>query len=411
MFVLISLIFFLITAASFTSLGVILPYMIKEMGWTRMQAGIGFSLLALMVGLSAPIPAYLLRRVGLKATYALGGVMVIGGTSLMATTTGLTQFYIGAAFIGFGYSHCASVPAVYFLNNWIPDKHSFAMGIFMMIGGMGGVAAPFVVTGVVRYTGTWQAYWWIIAVSMFTLTILGLIFFKDVVPQVAEKLKKVKKNSQQKKSRVHKSLVDWTLKEALRTPQYYIIVLALTAILLSSVTMNSWAFTHMTSLGVAATVAAIVLSMQAVVNALSRALGGSLANYIDPRWLLASALAADAIGMIGLSFADNYYARIVFILADGYGFGMCFFATVALLVNYYGMKASPEIVGSMNFFTVTAMVGPTVAGIIGDGLGGFAWVYRGLSGILLVLFFVVVAMRPPRHSNDLNAEDINIPTR
>ena len=175
------------------------------------------------------------------------------------------------------------------------------------------------------------------------------------------------------------------------------IVFSLTLILLCSVTMNSWAFTHMTTLGVTTATAAAALSMQAVVNAVSRALGGSLANIIDPKWLLVSALAADVIGMTALSFVDTPFARIIFIVADGYGFGMCFFATTMLLVNYFGTKASPEIIGTMNFFTVMAMVGPVVGGIIGDSLGGFTWVFRGLAGLLLIFLFIIVAMRPPRH--------------
>lgn len=397
LFTLVSMIFFLITAATFTSLGVVMPYMVKDLNWTRPEAGLGFSLLALMVGLAAPIPAYLLRFIGLKATYFFGGVLVITGAVLLATTTSLTQFYIGAAFLGFGYSHCASVPAMYFLNSWMPDKQPFAIGAFMMIGGLGGVAGPFAVTSAIHFTGTWHAHWWTMALAMLILTLLGLLFFKDPPEDMPDSVKAALSGGKNKQKRVHKSSLDWTLKEVLRKPQYYIIVFSLTLILLCSVTMNSWAFTHMTTLGVTTTTAAAALSMQAVVNAVSRAIGGSLANFIDPKWLLVSALGADVIGMTALSYANNPFARIVFIIADGYGFGMCFFATTMLLVNYFGTKASPEVIGTMNFFTVMAMVGPVAGGIIGESLGGFTWVFRGLACLLLVFLFVVIAMRPPRH--------------
>lgn len=400
MFTIVSLVFFLVTAATFTSLGVALPFMIKELGWSRFEAGTGFAIMALMVGLAAPLPALLLRSYGLKVTYCLGGFLVTTGAVLLATTASLTQFYIGAAFLGSGYSSCAIVPGLRLLNNWMPDKQSFVVGAFMMIGGLGGVAAPFIVTGTVHLTGTWHTHWWTVAAAMGLLTILALIFLKDSPVDMPESVRAAKNAPQNKHKHIHKSAYHWTLKEAIRTPQYYIIVFSLTLILLCSVTMNTWAFTHMTSMGVATTTAAAALSMQAIVNATSRLLGGSLANFIDPKWLLVSALAADVLGMMALSAADHPVARILFIIGDGYGFGMCFFATTMILMNYYGAKASAEIISTMNFITTLAMIGPVLGGVLGDHFGSFIWVFRGCGLLLLVFLFIVIAMRPPRHPQE-----------
>ncbi|NIP68855.1 MAG: MFS transporter, partial [Planctomycetales bacterium] len=69
-------------------------------------------------------------------------------------------------------------------------------------------------------------------------------------------------------------------------------------------------------------IAAGALSTHALINALSRAFGGVLATWVDPKWLLASALMAEIIGMIALSVADNPIAIGVFVVGEGYGFGM-----------------------------------------------------------------------------------------
>lgn len=397
LFAIVSLMFFLLTAATYTSLGVALPYMIADLDWSRAQAGTGFSLLALATGITAPAPALLLRRWGIKVTYAVGGSLLTLGGVLLATTSSLFQYYCGAAMMGIGVSLCSGVPGVYLINNWLPDKQSFAIGAFYMIGGLGGVAGPLIVTGTVAATGSWQAHWWTMAASLLFLSILALIFLKDFPGTLPEAIRqKLEKN--QDNSRVHRSELDWRFAEAVRTPQFYIITLSLTLILLCAVIMNTWAFAHMTTLGVTAGVAATVLSLQAVVNSLSRVIGGTLANHIDPKWLLASALAADVIGMTALSFGEGTLALALFVLGDGYGFGMCFFASTMLLVNYYGSKASPEIISSMNFITTLAMVGPVVAGMVSDSMGGFTWVFRGCALLLLIFFFVVVSMRPPKHA-------------
>ncbi len=90
-FSVVSLIFFQITASTFTSLGVALPFMIKEMSWSWSDAGIGFSLLAFMVGIAGRLPSWTLRKFGTRATFAIGGVTMALGFGLLATTTGLYQ--------------------------------------------------------------------------------------------------------------------------------------------------------------------------------------------------------------------------------------------------------------------------------------------------------------------------------
>lgn len=88
-FSVVSLIFFHVTASTFTSLGVALPFMIEELSWSWSDAGIGFSLLALMVGIASRVPAWTLRRFGTRATYGIGGVTMALGFGLLATTTDL----------------------------------------------------------------------------------------------------------------------------------------------------------------------------------------------------------------------------------------------------------------------------------------------------------------------------------
>ena len=66
LFAIVSLIFFLITGTTYGSLGIVLPFMIKELGWSWTQAGAGFTLLALMTGITATIPAWMIRRFGIS---------------------------------------------------------------------------------------------------------------------------------------------------------------------------------------------------------------------------------------------------------------------------------------------------------------------------------------------------------
>jgi len=396
LFAVISAIYFMISGATFSSLGIVLPFMIKQLSWTWSQAGAGFSLFALTVGLASTVPAWILRHLGITATYGIGGATMAAGFSLLALTNGFYSYLIAAALLGLGFASCATVPAVYLLNGWMPEKRSAVIGAYMTIGGLGNVAGPLVANGFMTATHSWRLYWWAMAAAMLTLTVFALAFVKSPPPQVSAVGEAVTRTKELSSAHIYRTRNDWRFRDAIRTSQYWVISGAMTATLLCILTTSSWAVTHMGTLGVSAAVSAAVLSTNGAVGALSRALGGALATRIDPKWLLVSALVGEAIGMAALSVAGNWAAIGVFAIAEGFGFGMCLLATTVLLVNYFGPSNNPEIYGTFNLITTVAMIGPVTGGLIADAFGGFAGLFQGYAVVLLLMVIIAVAMRPPK---------------
>jgi len=403
-FALVSAFFFFITAGTFASLGVVLPYMIAEFTWSWSQAGTGFSLFALMVGLAGMSPAWVLKRFNVQSAFALGGILMTAGFYLLAVTPNLLLYYAGAFLLGVGYALTAAVPGIHVINNWIPDKRSFAIGAYMMIGGLGAVAGPLFVTGMISLTDSWRMHWGAMAVLMFLLSVLAVFFVRSRPEDVLDN-DAIKPSEEEKSDRVYKTEGDWTFRGALRTPQYYVIVFALSTTLMCTLTMNSWAFTHMTALGVSAAVAAGALAANGGVNAMSRLLGGMLATRIDPKWLLCGALGFEAMGMVALSIASHPVAIMLFVIGEGVGFGVVFFATAMLLVNYYGTTNNPIIFGTMNVITTVAMAGPIIAGLMAERFGTFAITYQLFALLLTAIFTTVVLMRPPGAAPAAHASD------
>jgi MFS transporter, OFA family, oxalate/formate antiporter len=399
-FAVISAIFFLICGGTFSSLGIILPFMIEELSWSWSQAGTGFSLFALTVGIASTVPAWILRRFGIKATYGAGGAVMVAGFGLLALTNGFYLYLVAAALLGLGFASCATVPAVHLLTGWMPERRSAAIGAFMTIGGLGAVAGPLLASGTVAATGSWRFYWWALAATLLVLTALALVFVKGPPERASESSADGARAVEGGSSRVYRTQRDWRFRDAVRTSQYWVISLAMTAILLCVLTANSWVVTHLGTLGISTAIGAGVLSAGGAVSALSRAVGGALATRIDPKWLLVAALAGEVIGMAALSVADNWVALVIFATAEGFGFGMCFFATAILLVNYFGPGENPEIYGTFNLITTAAMVGPALAGFVADRFGGFAEVFQAYAVALLAMLAVTAMMRPPRERPD-----------
>jgi len=394
-FTLVSLIFFHLTASTFTSLGVALPFMIDELSWSWSYAGLGFSVLAFMVGITGRLPAWTMQRFGTGATFGVGGLILASGLGLLGYSTSLTEYFVGAALAGLGSTLCGIVPGVAVINHALPHRRSFAIGAYMTIGGLGGVAGPLIVTTVVAMTGSWRWHWWSVALANIFLVLLAVLTFGATRKASADPVPAMKPAVEKHTQRVHSTIREWRLKDALRTPQYYVIVAAWTMTLFGGVTTNSWAVTHMDNLGISITIAAGALSAHAFINAFSRAFGGALATWVDPKWLLVSALTAEIMGMLALASADNMVTIILFAFGEGYGFGMCMFASTILLVNYYGPKEAPKTMGTMHMISTLAMVGPVLGGIVGDTFGGFSGLFRVYAVVLFVCLVAAALMKPP----------------
>ena len=102
------------------------------------------------------------------------------------------------------------------------------------------------------------------------------------------------------------------------------------------------------------------------------------------------------MGMLALSVADNHVMIAIFVFGEGYGFGMCLYATTILLINYFGPEQTPEILGTLNLITTVAMLGPILCGYVGDTFGGFAIVFQGYALFLRIIAVTVGLMRPPK---------------
>ena len=102
-----SALFFQITAATFTSLGVVLPAMVAELHWAWSDAGLGFTLLAVACGLASLAPAAVMRTLGVRATLLGGGVVLAAGLALIATSHGTGRYLLGATLAGVGFALAA----------------------------------------------------------------------------------------------------------------------------------------------------------------------------------------------------------------------------------------------------------------------------------------------------------------
>ena len=382
-----SLLFFIITAATFTSLGVILPAMVTELKWSWADAGLGFTLLSVACGLASYAPTVAIRRFGVRSTLFAGAAVLTAGMVCLYIAQTVGIYLIGATLAGVGFALAATIPGTFVLARSF-ERPATAFGVYFTIGGLGGAAGPLLAKLGVEHA--WRDYWLAMAGA---IIVLGALAAFSIDPRLDEDAR----HADAAPDPAPVSARDWTVGEALRTPQFWMIVAAYTAYLLLGVTVNYSSVAHLTEQGVAAGVAAAMLSLDNLLNALARSAGGVLSEWLQPKRLVVAALALMVIGTGALAVAHDLPMMLVYAVCVGVGYGLSYTATALLLLNSFGRRRNLELFSIMCLISTVAAIGPVVGGATRDSLGSFGpslWLFAGVAAVVMI---AIALMRPPKH--------------
>ena len=388
-----SALFFLAVAGTFSSLGVVLPAMVSALGWSWTQAGLGFSILAVVCGLASYAPALVIRTLGVRATLGLGALALAAGFACLGAAHGVGLYYVGAALEGLGFALATVIPGAYVLARSF--RHvSAALGTYFTLGGLGGVAGPWLYLLAKASPGDWRGYWMLLAAASLALGALAVLVVRDrgaleTAPSAVEA-------TQPPRWPIFRTTREWTVRQALGTAPFWIITAAYTANLLCEVTVNSVSVAHLTGRGATAAAAGAALSLQAAVSVGGRAAGGWLGERVDPRRLVMLALALLVGGLLVLASARPGASIWVYAMAVGAGYGLNYLAATVLLLNYYGRERNLELFSTTCLISTLASAGPLMAGALKDNTGGFAPVFWIIAAVTAAVLMAVALMRPPK---------------
>ena len=408
----------LISAATFSSLGVVLPHMVSELDWNWSQAGFGFTILGAACGGSSLIPTLVIRKFGVRMALIFGGVMMAAGLFTMSSVNSLIQYFAAAAICGVAFQMMGAIPATFVISRQFKNR-STALGLYFTIGGLGNVFGPWMVMGVLSIEGQiWRDYWVYQAIILLVTGLLAALIigldkrFSEPAknelhqPGVAETVDvdgnrdqsdviAVQAETAPRTQAVYVTPVDWGVKEAMRTPQFYVLVAAYFANLIALVTVTSLSVGHLVERGVSSQIAGAMLSLEAFIAVIARVGGGFLGERIDPRYLMVVSLACTAIGCWVLATSGSQSVLLVYAVGTGIGFGMTSLACTVLMLNYFGQRHNLELFSTMCLVGAASALGPTIGGIIHDVSGNFVLMFLILATIAAIVWVGVVFMRAP----------------
>jgi MFS family permease len=396
-FAVVSLFFFFLTAATFTSLGVVLFTMASELHWSKSAAGSSFALLGLTCGLASPLPALLMKWIGTRWTLVLGGVTLAVAFTLASTSHGLIEFMTATGLMGLGFTLAANIPGVYLLATWFPARAGRMIGLYFMAGGLGGVFGPLVVNAIVQAHG-WRFNWLLMALIAGALGILSALVVKDIAP--VTKLEEVAAASAAPTSAASAaptrgSAPGWTVLDALKTRQFAIIAITMLIIQTVVTTIHGLLVTHLADLGSTPAFGAFVMAILGFTDSVAKGAAGTLADRIGARRLFVSGIVLLCLSVALLGFAGSHTIACAFAIVFGIGWGASWLAANLLLLGYFGPHIVAPMVSAATLVTTAGIIGPIAAGMVADATGTFVPFFYLLAGLMLIAAFACAGMRPP----------------
>lgn len=217
-----------------------------ELGISTAAIGWADTLGRFIGGLQGPLMGYLTDRVGPRAMLAFGGLVSGLGFILLSYTGNYLSFvlvFVGFLSVGFrsGYNN-ASVAAV---NNWFRRRRGLAMSVVSMGNGLGGSFAPLI--GLLVITVGWRHTALISGIAIIAVVVplsllvrrspedMGLLPDGDRAPDESAPESPGLRPAAASQSpttgegarfRQISQEVDFTAQEAMRTPSYWLLVLA-----------------------------------------------------------------------------------------------------------------------------------------------------------------------------------------
>jgi MFS family permease len=190
---------------------------------------------------------------------------------------------------------------------------------------------------------------------------------------------------------------DFTAREALRTPAFWLLSLGHGFALLVVGAVNVHAIAHMNeSLAYTVGGAALVITLVTLFQIGGVMVGWAIGDRFEKRLIAAACMLMHCLGLLALTYADSVFWIIAFAALHGVAWGLRGPFMHAIRADYFGRSAIGMILGLSFMIIVIGQVGgPMIAGLAADLTGNYRTGFTLLALLAgLGSMFFVLAKRP-----------------
>lgn len=382
------------------------PGMMAATGMAPTMMGLGFTVFVLFQSFGAPFTGFLVSKIGAKLTMVIGGVIVVVCSLIMA----LVDVGVVGYLIFFGVLLSVSTLMVGQIATqstvglWFTRYRGRAMTITMVIGRIGAFITPLII-GALMAAGGWAFGYFAMAAYGAIAIVLALVFIKNKpedigqLPDggVAEEGNASAASTPEKPSRVYKNADSVTLKQALKRPAFYLIVLALCAGFYAFSNNAGNAVAHFTASGFDPAMIAVGVSVLGICMMIGVFLAGIISDFVEPIRLMGFLGIFTAVGVFVAAFVTESWAIFVYYILVGLTFGGISNLVPTAVANYWGRDHFPKILGTTMMLGgfITSWAG-TIGGAIFESTGAYTMAFIIAGVVIVICALCGIFMRIPK---------------
>ena len=383
----------------------------SELGFSRAATSVAASIGRLEGGFEAPLVGWLTDRFGPRWIVILG-VFLIGLSLILMNYIGsLWAYYVvWGVILGTGINIALSLPVQVAIANWFVKKRGLALSIQMVFSGLSGV----LVLPLIAWLITTQGWRTTCVIGGVVMLLIGLplvwFFVKQRRPEYYGLLPDgttVEEEAAEESSLIDRGVeyaaeveeVEFTLRQAMRTPTYWLLMIANACHSLAMPAINIHGVPFLTDIGVDAIKAAGMLAMMVLASVPARLVVGLLADRVGKnrlRFLMGGAYLLQAIGITLFLLNQTMTMIYVWFILYGVGMGAGFGLMAPMRTRYFGRKAFGSIAGSSRLFMApVGIAAPIYLGWVYDTTGSYINAFTLITALLafgaVLAFFIIRA--------------------
>ncbi len=377
--------------------GAYFAILIEEKGWSKTSLSAASAMMSAETAIIGPFLGWAIDRFGPQKMIR-AGILCFGlGMMLFSQIQTLPQLYGAVLVIAIGSSLSGFFPLNVAIIHWFERKRARALSMVGLGLALGGIVVPLVAWSM-------QVFGWRATAlgSGILVILLGwplATVFKRRPADIGEVVDGAPPPALDEAGQAGDAgnPREFTAREALRTPAFWLLSLGHGFALLVVTAVNVHAITHMRqSLGYSVSQAALFIMMMTAAQVAGVLIGGVVGDRYNKRLICAACMLMHAAGLLMLTFASGPAMLGAFALLHGTAWGLRGPFMQAIRADYFGRKSIGMILGLSSLIIAIGQIGgPMVAGLFADATGNYRTgftVLACIAGLGSMLF--LAAKRP-----------------
>jgi MFS family permease len=371
----------------------------KELGLSGTTIASAYGLATLVAALCLPLMGRMVDRHGARNVMTIISILLGCACFAFGAATGIIWLAIGFASLRFMAQGSLMMGCVAVVSQWFVEKRGFAMSLMGLGFALSMAVHPPLAQWLIDMVG-WRQSWVILGLISWVLLIIPIWFLvvnkpEDVSLLPDGKVPKVHRNDEN--INYSNSITGLTIKEALRTPAFYIISAGMGMLSMLVTSLHFFQVSIFSNQGLDAHVASMAFPISAMTMVFCMPIIGKILDHFPTQWIFSGGLLIMASSLISITFVHDLPTALTYAICFGINnaITMTFFSY--MYANYFGRKHIGSVQGTGQMIGVIgASLGPLPLGYALDTFGSFQPMLLGLAGLPIAMAVIVLFLRAPK---------------